>query len=127
MTAEEVVTDAFLRSVLDLSTLTRQQCLDLLNLLPSRDDDGNGKTAGTLTNPARQADAASRMEQRKLLDARMGQLRGLNRRAASAVRRTKQETAEARAEVDTLLQQLQNLYYEQRHLRGEIWACEAYE
>ena len=43
------------------------------------------------------------------------------------VRSTKQETAEARQEIDSLHLQLQNLYYEQRHLRGEIAACEEYE
>jgi len=32
-----------------------------------------------------------------------------------------------RQEVDKLHLQLQNLYYEQRHLQGEIAACESYE
>ena len=30
-------------------------------------------------------------------------------------------------EIDALHLQLQNLYYEQRHLRGEIAGCEDYE
>jgi THO complex subunit 5 len=38
-------------------------------------------------------------------------------------REAKEATAEARREVDRLHLQLQNLYYEQRHLRGEIKAC----
>nr|GFD57658.1 hypothetical protein [Tanacetum cinerariifolium] len=42
-------------------------------------------------------------------------------------RRTKQETSEARQEIDELHLQLQNLYYEQRHLRGEIRGCEEYK
>ncbi|KUI56522.1 hypothetical protein VP1G_03865 [Cytospora mali] len=36
-------------------------------------------------------------------------------------------TAEARQEVDVLHLQLQNLYYEQRHLQGEIAACESFD
>lgn len=125
--AAQVVTDPFLRSVLDLSTSTREQCLHLLDLFPSKHDDSNSKIPNTPINSIQQPDATLRTEQRKLLNVRMAQLRGLNRQAATAVRRTKHDSAEARAEVDTLLQQLQNLYYEQRHLSGEIWACEAYE
>jgi hypothetical protein len=51
----------------------------------------------------------------------------LNRKAILGVRSTKQETGEARQEIDALHLQLQNLYYEQRHLRGEIAGCEDYE
>jgi len=40
-----------------------------------------------------------------------------------SAREAKQTTTEARQEVDRLHLQLQNLYYEQRHLRGEIAAC----
>merc|ERR1711977_653594 len=36
-------------------------------------------------------------------------------------------TAEARQEVGKLHLQLQNLYYEQRHLQGEIAACESFD
>ncbi|KAF3768903.1 hypothetical protein M406DRAFT_355072 [Cryphonectria parasitica EP155] len=42
-------------------------------------------------------------------------------------RDTKTQTAEARQEVDVLHLQLQNLYYEQAHLQGEIAACESYD
>ena len=66
-------------------------------------------------------------KQQKLLYSYLAQLRGLNRNAILGVRSTKQGTAEARQEIDRLLLQLQNLYYEQRHLRGEIAACESYE
>lgn len=66
-------------------------------------------------------------EQQKILSAYLAKLRGQSRRAAFGARTTKQETAEARQEVDRLLLQLQNLYYEQRHLMGEIGACEGYE
>uniref|UniRef100_L2FHA7 Fms interacting n=1 Tax=Colletotrichum fructicola (strain Nara gc5) TaxID=1213859 RepID=L2FHA7_COLFN len=54
-------------------------------------------------------------------------LRGLHRAANFTARETKAQTAEARHEVDRLHLQLQNLYYEQRHLEGEIEACESYD
>ena len=66
-------------------------------------------------------------KQQKLLYSYLAQLRGLNRNAIGKVRITKQTTAEARQEIDRLHLQLQNLYYEERHLRGEIAACESYE
>lgn len=66
-------------------------------------------------------------KQQKTLYAYLAQLRGLNRNAITKVRNTKQTTAEARQEIDRLHLQLQNLYYEERHLRGEIAACESYE
>jgi len=44
-----------------------------------------------------------------------------------SVKQTKQETADARSEVDMLKLQLQNLVYERGHLRGEIGGCEEYE
>ena len=66
-------------------------------------------------------------KQQKILYSHLSQLRGLNRNALIKVRSTKQRTAEARQEIDRLHLQLQNLYYEERHLRGEITACESYE
>lgn len=120
MTVPEIITDAFLDSVLDVSQLTRDQCLALFSLaetypLP---------TATTTPSPDAQQQS---IKQQKLLHAYLSQLRGLNRDAILRVRQAKQATAEARQEVDRLHLQLQNLYYEQRHLRAEITACEAYE
>jgi THO complex subunit 5 len=66
-------------------------------------------------------------QQQKVMHAYLSKLRGLHRKAMFSARDTKQVTAEARQEVDRLLLQLQNLYYEQRHLMGEIAACEGYE
>ena len=66
-------------------------------------------------------------KQQRLLFSHLGQLRDLNRNAVLKVRNTKQTTAEARQEIDRLHLQLQNLYYEERHLRGEIAACDSYE
>jgi THO complex subunit 5 len=61
------------------------------------------------------------------LFAHAAQLRNLHRKAIMSVRQTKQETADARSEVDVLKLQLQNLVYERGHLRGEIGGCEEYE
>ena len=66
-------------------------------------------------------------KQQRLLYSHLGHLRELNRNAILKVRDTKQTTAEARQEIDRLHLQLQNLYYEERHLRGEITACDSYE
>lgn len=65
--------------------------------------------------------------QQQRLHLYLGKLRTLHRQSASGVRATKQQTANARQEVDRLLLQLQNLYYEQKHLMGEIGACEGYD
>ncbi|KAL7276846.1 hypothetical protein RUND412_000134 [Rhizina undulata] len=59
----------------------------------------------------------------KKLNGLMAQLKVLHRRAILSARDAKETTSEARREVDRLQLQLQNLYYEQRHLRGEIAAC----
>jgi len=69
------------------------------------------------------ASAQQRQHPQKLLAANLSRLRGLHRNMYMALRQTKQVTAEARQEQDRLHLQLQNLYYEQRHLRGEIDAC----
>ncbi|PCD45441.1 hypothetical protein AU210_000875 [Fusarium oxysporum f. sp. radicis-cucumerinum] len=57
----------------------------------------------------------------------MAHLKGLHRNVCFSARETKSQTAESRQEVDRLHLQLQNLYYEQRHLQGEITACESYD
>lgn len=119
MTIEEIVTDTFLQSVLETSTVTRQQCMTLLD-----------HTAVNPLTASKQPSQEAQIElskQQKLLYSYLAQLRGLNRNAILGVRNTKQSTAEARQEIDRLHLQLQNLYYEQRHLRGEIAACESYE
>jgi len=101
-------TDPFLLSILSTSTSARAQALTLYALL--------------LTNP----DAHTLSSAQKQLFAYLAHLRGLNRRLAHAVRATRAQTAASRAEVDRLHLGLQNLYYEQRHLRGEIASCEEY-
>jgi len=114
-----IVTDAYLQSVLDISTHTRQQCMNLVDLAEANAVVGSGKPSLEVQ--------LELSKQQKLLYSYLAQLRGSNRNAINKVRNTKQTTAEARQEIDRLHLQLQNLYYEERHLRGEITACESYE
>ena len=115
----EIVTDSYLQSVLETCALTREQCMSLIDRFES-----NHITQGGEIPLETQLELS---KQQKILYSHLGQLRGLNRNAIIKVRTTKQQTAEARQEIDRLHLQLQNLYYEERHLRGEITACESYE
>lgn len=115
MTADNFVTDPLLLSVLDAAAQARQQSQAILDLI----SDFHASSA--------EPDFLLLSKQQKILNTQLAQLRGLNRKAVLGVRSTKQETAEARQEIDSLHLQLQNLYYEQRHLRGEIAACEDYK
>ena len=116
---EDIVTDAYLQSVLATSLHTREQCMNLIDLV-----EANAIAASQNPSLDVQLDIS---KQQRLLYSYLGQLRELNRNAILKVRNTKQTTAEARQEIDRLHLQLQNLYYEERHLRGEIAACESYE
>ncbi|KAL2863548.1 phosphatidylinositol-glycan biosynthesis class S protein-domain-containing protein [Aspergillus lucknowensis] len=109
----DIVSDPSLLPVLDSAAETRDLCQKLLSLLdPSITPDQNAESPQTV---------------QKHLFALLAQLRGQSRDAIFRVRDTKQRTAEARQEIDRLHLQLQNLYYEQRHLTGEIAACESYD
>jgi THO complex subunit 5 len=101
------VTDPALQNVLATAEATKQQCFN--SLRPRHD-----ATTEISNDPA-------------TLLAMIAELRMVHREAINSVRRAKQDTVESRREIDTLHLQLQNLYYEQRHLRGEISACESYE
>lgn len=119
MTPGDIVTDPFLRHVLDTSANADKECLQLLEIA-----EAHALSASHLPSSETQLELS---KQSKLLYAYLSQLRGLNRNAILEVRNTKHVTAEARQEIDRLHLQLQNLYYEERHLRGEIAACESYE
>lgn len=106
--AHPIIADPFLLSILRTSTATRENAISILSAI----DDG----ASALELSLRQ----------KTLYVQLAQLRGQNRRLAHAVRATKSTTADARSAVDTLHLSLQNLYYEEQHLLGEIEACDAY-
>ncbi|CBF80964.1 uncharacterized protein ANIA_10644 [Aspergillus nidulans FGSC A4] len=109
----DIISDPSLLPVLNTAAETRDLCHKLLSLL----------------DPSGAADQLSESPQsvQKHLFALLAQLRGQNRDAIFRVRETKQRTAEARQEIDRLHLQLQNLYYEQRHLTGEIAACQSYD
>ncbi|KAF1824251.1 fms interacting protein [Dissoconium aciculare CBS 342.82] len=115
MTTEQLVTDPALLEVLNAAIEARKQCLQIIDELGLQ-----SQSAGTDLE-------AANFRMRKQMNAKLATLRGLNRKAVLGVRSTKQETTEARQEIDSLHLQLQNLYYEQRHLRGEIAACEDYD
>ena len=120
-----LVTDPSLQSVLQAAALARTQSLAILDLLDAHHSSSSTTDNNNTTDPTSQALELSL--QQKKLNTHLAHLRGLNRKAILGVRSTKQETGEARQEIDALHLQLQNLYYEQRHLRGEIAGCEDYE
>ncbi|KAI1374129.1 hypothetical protein F4677DRAFT_180294 [Hypoxylon crocopeplum] len=117
MAVDEIVTDPNLSTVLDASRDTRLQALSLVDQIVA---------AGPIESASVEAQLET-SKQQKLLITNLAQLRGLHRAAYFGARGTKSQTFEARQEVDRLHLQLQNLYYEQRHLQGEIVACESYE
>lgn len=115
----EIVTDPYLQSVLEVSAHACQQCMTLIDHV-----EANAVATSQTPSPEVQLELS---KQQKSLYSHLAQLRGANRKAINKVRNTKQTTAEARQEIDRLHLHLQNLYYEERHLRGEITACESYE
>lgn len=114
MVADIPVTDPFLASVLETSRAARAHALQLAELIEQQKREGSDS-------------ALQITRQHKVLVANIAQLRSLHRSACFAARDTKGATAEARQEVDKLHLQLQNLKYEQMHLRGEIEACESFK
>ncbi|KAL1957578.1 hypothetical protein VTO42DRAFT_5689 [Malbranchea cinnamomea] len=117
MGVRDIVTDPALLPVLQASEEALKQCQNLLALLDPE----------KMELPPSQETLSAISKQQKLVFSLLARLRGLNREAILNVRATKQVTAEARQEIDRLHLQLQNLYYEQRHLSGEIAACESYD
>ena len=117
MDIDDIVTDPALKLALETSKQTREQAIALLDLVSSHPPTSSPSYEFQLQIS----------KQQKLLLTYLAQLRGLHRDAQVGARETKALTAEARQEVDRLHLQLQNLYYEQRHLQGEIAACESYE
>lgn len=129
MSATDIVKDPDLRSVLEAAEHAQHQCNVMLSFL-----DEHSSSRQSIASPSTTSDGLSPKEieaaftkHQKVLFAHLSQVRGLNRNAIIGVRQTKQATAEARQEIDTLHLRLQNLYYEQHHLKGEIAACESYE
>jgi THO complex subunit 5 len=129
MTIDAIVTDPALRSFLQTSQHAREQALGLADRLAELEHhDHHGGGGGNHGAPPLTADQRVELsKEQKLLNTNLSHLRGLHRAACLGARDTKAQTAEARQEVDVLHLQLQNLYYEQRHLQGEIAACESFE
>ncbi|KAJ4163297.1 hypothetical protein LMH87_005036 [Akanthomyces muscarius] len=115
MTVDKMISDPSLVAVLQVSDQARDQAYDLLQLVAQ---------ARARATPENHVEIA---KQQKHILTSISHLRGLHRNASFAARDTKTQTAERRQEVDRLHLQLQNLYYEQRHLQGEIAACESYD
>lgn len=116
MSLDAIVSEPGLVAVLQISDQARDQAQALLRLTEEASD-----------SPLSAETQAEIAKQQKHLFTSISHLRGLHRNACISARETKTQTAEARQEVDRLHLQLQNLYYEQRHLQGEIVACESYE
>jgi len=116
--AHDIIQDPLLQSVLAAAQQTRAQAISILDFLEQ-----NRISAGSDPSEASQLALS---KQQKLLTTYLAQVRGLYRNATYNARDTKQRTAEAKSEIDTLHLQLQNLFYEQNHLKGEIAACEDY-
>lgn len=122
MTIDTIVTDPALRAFLETSQHARQQALSLANRLEAAYPPDAAQHA-----PPTSEEQIALSKDQKLLNTNLSHLRGLHRSAYMGARDTKALTAEARQEVDVLHLQLQNLYYEQAHLQGEIAACETHE
>lgn len=116
MTVDKIITDPSLVAVQQVSDQARDQAHDLLQLV--------AQASARASSTENHVEVAK--QQKRLLTS-IAHLRGLHRNASFAARDTKTQTAERRQDVDRLHLQLQNLYYEQRHLQGEIVACESYE
>jgi THO complex subunit 5 len=117
MAVDDTISDPALRVALETSHQTRDQAIALLDLVAA---------IPPTSTASDELQLQVSKEQKRLL-ACLSQLRGLHRSAHVDARDTKAQTAEIRQEVDKLHLQLQNLYYEQQHLQGEITACESYE
>ncbi|KZZ86805.1 THO complex, subunit 5 [Ascosphaera apis ARSEF 7405] len=112
-----IISDPALQPILLSAADALAHCQQLLNLI----------NPSSLPSPATHDSIRAISLHQKRIFASLAKLRGQNRDLVHAVRATKQATAEARAEIDRLHLHLQNLYYEQRHLTGEIAACESYD
>ncbi|KAL9612808.1 MAG: hypothetical protein Q9167_002591 [Letrouitia subvulpina] len=119
MASEHIAQDDVLQSLIDASARARKQCLNLLDLAEQSGVAGFGSLPHDV-----QLELAN---QQKHFNSSLAVLRGLNRNAYLYIRKSKLATAEARQEIDKLHLQLQNLYYEEKHLRGETESCKSYD
>ena len=113
------IQDPFLQSILRTVDSLREQTSALLDLVSQSRDRFSANGVPLVSTPEVLGG------QRKIAD-QVATLRTYNRHLARLARDTKATTGVSRAEVDRLHLGLQNLYYEQRHLVGEIAGCEEY-
>jgi THO complex subunit 5 len=118
MSANALISDADLQSVLTAAEDTRRQCSTLLTLLDSNPVPSSGAYSDDV-----QAELTT---QQKLVHAHLAAVRTKYRTVQTSVRHTKASTLNSRADVDALHLRLQNLYYERAHVSGEIASCESY-
>jgi len=96
---------------------------ELVNALHDPNPDVRLNAAGALGDIGPDGHFAVAELTRALKDANPRVREEVARSLGKQEREAKDATSESRREVDRLHLQLQNLYYEQRHLRGEITAC----
>ena len=111
------ITEDHLQECLRVLRETREICLQVIQLDRERQHSSSSTSSDTLPP------LPERQKSQKALWASLAHLKAQHRNAYMSMRQTKQVTAEAKQEQDRLHLQLQNLYYEQRHLRSEIDAC----
>ncbi|KAF2222035.1 Fms-interacting protein-domain-containing protein [Elsinoe ampelina] len=111
------IDDENLTRVLATAQQTRAHCLSLLQFLEEHKQSSSEPS---------QEDALALSRLQKQLTSHLSLLRGHHRRAVYSARLSKSDTAEFKSEIDSLHLSLQNLFYEQRHLLGEIQGCEDY-
>jgi len=118
-----LITDPALQATLEISKAAREQAQTVVDVFEKALKDAASSPGGAI--PAEVLQQISK--QQKLLMTYLAQLRGLHRNSHLKLRKTKTQSLESKHQVDSLHLQLQNLYYEQRHLQGEIAACEGFE
>ncbi|EPS43067.1 hypothetical protein H072_2948 [Dactylellina haptotyla CBS 200.50] len=114
------IKEQHLQDCLSALQQTREICIQVIQ--QDRESSLAAAAAGQ-SEPTSIPSGPDRAKSQKQLYASIARLRSLHRNAYMVLRQTKQTTSEARQEQDRLHLQLQNLYYQQRHLRGEIDAC----
>ncbi|KAL9052643.1 MAG: hypothetical protein Q9162_005270 [Coniocarpon cinnabarinum] len=111
--------ESFLRSIQGVVDSLREQTFALLTLVNEQHATSEAEGSKAVSTP-------EILKGRRAINEQVAILRHHNRHLAFLVRDTKAITGRYRAEVDRLHLSLQNLYYEQHHLEGEITGCEEY-
>jgi hypothetical protein len=107
--------------LIDPSVLRVRDTINQISILATRVISLRGR----LEDLSEEENAQLEKDQKKLRNLRV-MLRGFNREMYLQNRAIKQATSDAKVEVDNLYIGLQNLKYEQGHLRSEIQDCRNY-